>query len=295
MIFVLGTKEETIEDICSAISLSFLINKQKMRAEPVVFKKLKKEVVYLLKKYNVEKPKKVDNLKNKKVILVNHNFLSKFSESVEKAKIFGVIDTHEISFKHENIITFITKPYKSTCTLIFELFEEEDIFIPKKIRSLLLCGILYSTKGLTDCTKNDYKAAESLSNSLLLNLNNFAKEFMKNLKMDKNIFEMFFENLKEENINNKRIGIVILKSIDGSLIEKKQEILHEMSKLRKEGFHSVLTLITDLTNKKTFALILSENKDVIASLLNKKIKNNVIVFERELKYEDLLSSLKEYF
>ncbi len=294
MIFVLGSKKGTIEDVCSSIALSYLMNKQEIKAEPLIFNNLTKEVEYILKKYNL-KVKLAESVAGKEVILVNHNYLSDSFKGIEKAKVLGVIDTHKISFESKDIITFITKPYKSTCTLVYELFEEEDIYPPQKIRQLLLCGIVYSTKNLTEYTQKDYRVAEILSNSLLLNLSMFVREFSKDLEKKENIFKKFFENLVEKEIKNKKIGVIVLKTIDDSLMNKKAEIIHEMMKLRKQGFHSVFTLIINQTQKKTHLLVLSENKSLIELALNKKIKNNTITYERMLDSEEILSSLKLVF
>ena len=103
----------------------------------------------------------------KKVILVDHNEKAQSAEGLDEAQIEEIIDHHNIG----NITTTIPVNFRnmavgSTNTIIYTLYKEKNITIPKDIAGLMLSGILSDTLILKSptATKLDIVAVHELAN-----------------------------------------------------------------------------------------------------------------------------------
>jgi len=82
----------------------------------------------------------------KKVILVDHNEKKQSAEGIEEAQIQEIIDHHNLgSITTSMPINFRNMAVGSTCTIVYTLFKEKEIEIPKQIAGMLLSGILSDT------------------------------------------------------------------------------------------------------------------------------------------------------
>lgn len=96
--------------------------------------------------------------KPKKVILVDHNEKLQSVEGIEEAQIVEIIDHHNLgSITTNNPINFRNMAVGSTCTIVYTLFKEREIPIPREIAGALMSGILSDTlilKSPTATTKD---------------------------------------------------------------------------------------------------------------------------------------------
>ena len=80
------------------------------------------------------------------VILVDHNSFSQSAIGIEEAEITEVIDHHNLGAIGTNVpINFRSMPVGCTCTIIYYMFLERKIAIPKAIAGLMLSAILSDT------------------------------------------------------------------------------------------------------------------------------------------------------
>ena len=125
----------------------------------------------------------------KKVILVDHNESLQSADGLEEANILEVIDHHKIGdISTNNPINFRNMAVGSTNTIIYHLFMENRVDIPKVIASLMLAGIISDTLSLTSptTTDEDVKVVESLEKISGLSHNEFALEiFNSSVNLDK--------------------------------------------------------------------------------------------------------------
>ncbi|NLC45201.1 MAG: putative manganese-dependent inorganic diphosphatase, partial [Clostridiales bacterium] len=102
----------------------------------------------------------------KEVILVDHNEKGQSIDGIETNKILEVIDHHRISdFQTMGPLFYRAEPVGSTNTIIYKIYKENDIKIPKDMAGLMLSGILSDTlifKSPT-CTPEDKNTAENLA------------------------------------------------------------------------------------------------------------------------------------
>ena len=94
--------------------------------------------------------------KKKKVILVDHNSYEQSAEGLQEAEIVEIVDHHNIGTIGTNMpINFRNMPVGSTNTIIYVLYKERKVKIPKQIAGLMLSGVLSDTMILTSPTTTE--------------------------------------------------------------------------------------------------------------------------------------------
>lgn len=107
----------------------------------------------------------------KKCILVDHNEVDQSVLGLNEAEILEVVDHHKIGDLNTNQpINFRNMTVGSTNTIIFSLYKENKIEIPKNIAGLMISGILSDTLCLTSPTTTDYDKTAVLELSKILSV-----------------------------------------------------------------------------------------------------------------------------
>ena len=149
------TKFENTEFVDTVIEIN---NKLKHTNYPIVDKKNKCLGLLRITDLNEKNPKKV--------ILVDHNEKLQSVEGIDEAEILEIIDHHNLgSITTNTPINFRNMAVGSTCTIVYTLYKEREIKIPKHIAGALLSGILSDTlilKSPTATTK-DIAAVQELA------------------------------------------------------------------------------------------------------------------------------------
>ncbi len=115
----------------------------------------------------------------KNIILVDHNEKGQSVKGMEYARILEVIDHHRIADIETDSPLFIrSEPVGSTSTLVYKMYRENIVHIPKKIAGIMLGAILSDTLILTSptCTSFDVNAAESLARIADVDLKEFGSK-----------------------------------------------------------------------------------------------------------------------
>lgn len=105
-------------------------------------------------------------VRKKHVILVDHNERTQAVDGLEQAEIMEIVDHHRIgSIETTNPIIFRNVPVGCTCTIIFGLYHEYGVEIPKNIAGLMLSAILSDTLAFRSptCTERDVIAGKKLA------------------------------------------------------------------------------------------------------------------------------------
>lgn len=106
------------------------------------------------------------NGKKKRVILVDHNEKSQAVDGIDEAEILEIIDHHRLgSLETIQPIFFRNMPLGCSSTIIYMMFREKNVRIPKEIAGLMLSAILSDTLMFRSptCTDYDRDAASELS------------------------------------------------------------------------------------------------------------------------------------
>ena len=106
------------------------------------------------------------NFNKKHVILVDHNERTQAVDGLEQAEIMEIIDHHRIgSIETNGPVVFRAEPVGCTCTIIYDIYKETGIEIPKNVAGLMLSAILSDTLMFRSptCTSRDVHAGEALA------------------------------------------------------------------------------------------------------------------------------------
>ena len=118
----------------------------------------------------------------KQVILVDHNEKKQTAEGIDEAIIKEIIDHHNLgSITTTAPVNFRNMAVGSTCTIVYTMFIEREIEIPKNIAGALLSGILSDTLILKSptTTTRDKEAVKDLANLAGVNYEEYGMEMLK--------------------------------------------------------------------------------------------------------------------
>lgn len=199
--------------------------------------------------------------KRKKVILVDHNEASQSVDGLEEADIIEIIDHHKIgNISTNEPISFRNMPVGSTNTIIYLLFQENNIDIPKDIAGLMISGILSDTLILTSptTTETDKKVVSELEKIANLDHYKFGVSMFEagsSLK-GKTLEEILFSDFKDFNMADYKVGIgqVFTLNID-EIKEQKKEFLKVINNTAvKNNYKIVALFITDIISNGSYIL-----------------------------------------
>lgn len=216
----------------------------------------------------------------KKVILVDHNESAQSVIGLEEAEILEVIDHHKIGDISTNSpINFRNMAVGSTNTIVYHLFKENRVNIPKEIASIMLAGIISDTLALTSptTTDKDVEVVQELEEISGLNYRDFSKEiFNSSVDFDKKSeYDLITIDVKTFQTNGKtfKVSQIITMNID-KILERKYGLINELNQF-KEVTNSdfVILMITDILSNGSY--ILYNENALTYSILQRAFNQNV--------------------
>ncbi len=159
------------------------------------------------------------NARKRALILVDHNEVSQAVDNVENAEILEILDHHKIgTLQTINPVFFRNQPVGSTSTIVYEMYRENNVEIPKTIAGLLASAILSDTLIFRSptCTMMDKIAAEHLAKIAGIEPEEYARKMFRagsDLK-NRTPEEIFYTDFKTFEVNEETIGIGQITSMD---------------------------------------------------------------------------------
>ena len=98
--------------------------------------------------------------------LVDHNERSQAVDGIEDAEILEIIDHHRLgTIETMTPVFFRNQPLGCTATIIYQMYQENGVFVDSTTAGLLCAAILSDTLMYRSptCTQFDKKAAEELA------------------------------------------------------------------------------------------------------------------------------------
>jgi manganese-dependent inorganic pyrophosphatase len=211
------------------------------------------------------------NLRRKQVILVDHNERSQAVEGLEEAEILEIIDHHRIGdIETGGPVYFRNQPLGCTATILYNIYKENMVDIPRHIAGLLCAAILSDTlmfKSPT-CTPLDRAAAEELAKTAVIDMQEFAKDMFRagSDLANKREKEIFYQDFKQFKVGNLSLGVGQINSMDRSeLDEIRDRMLIYMKKVNKEKkLDLVLFMLTDIAHESTELLFVGSHTELVA-------------------------------
>ena len=227
------------------------------------------------------------NADKKKIILVDHNERSQAVDGLENAEILEIIDHHRIgSLETMSPVYFRNQPLGCTATIIFQLFAEAGVIVPKEIAGLLCAAILSDTLMFRSptCTIVDKMAAEALAKIANIEIEKFATEMFQagsNLK-SKSPEEIFYQDFKNFVIGDMNIGVGQINSLNAEeLTDIKEKLVTYLDKAFKEhGINIIYFMLTNIITESTEVIYVGNGAEsLIEEAFNIKTENNSLMLK----------------
>lgn len=199
------------------------------------------------------------NMDNKKIILVDHNEKGQAVDGIDEAEVLEIIDHHRLGSMETALpVFFRNQPVGCTGTIIYELYQENNVEVDKKIAGLLCSAIISDTLMFRSptCTPKDKKAAEELAKIAGVEIQEHAEKMFRagSSLADKTPEEIFYQDFKKISGNDKNFGAGQISSMDKTELEQlRPKIAAYMEGAVKEG-EMLFFLLTN---------ILTESSDLV--------------------------------
>ena len=219
------------------------------------------KVAGTLSRYHLLQPRR------KRIVLVDHNEVGQSVPGLEQAELVAVVDHHRLADVQTGYPVYVrNEPVGSTNTIIATMFQENGVMPGEKLAGLMAAAIVSDTvmfKSPTT-TPRDRRMAERLAKIAGLDLEKLGQEVFSASSPDKSAEVLIGTDLKEFNLSDHYIIISQITTMDsGSLVARKEELLQEMERIRKNrGADMVFLMITDVLKEGTELLFLGGGEEI---------------------------------
>ncbi len=214
----------------------------------------------------------------KKVILVDHNEKLQSADGIDEAEIVEIVDHHNLgSITTNQPINFRNMAVGSTCTIVYTLFKEKDIEIPKNIAGMLISGILSDTLILKSPTKTekDEEAVYELSKIAGVDYEEYGMNLLKaGTSLDgMSPEDVLYNDYKLFTINDKKfaIGQFFTMNFDDIKVKMNEyiKVLDEVSE--SNGYSFVALYVTDIVKNGSYILFNEKAKSLVELAYGKEM------------------------
>lgn len=282
-ILIFGHKNPDTDTITSAISMSYLQNQLGLKTEAVALGAPNEETQFALDYFKVAAPRIIERASDetKQVMLVDHNEAQQSVDDIKDVEVLAVVDHHRIAnFETANPLYYRAEPVGCTATILYKMYQENDIAIPKEIAGLMLSAIVSDTllfKSPT-CTHQDEKVAKLLAEMADVNLEEYGLEMLKagtNLatKTDEEILDL---DAKSFTMNGKIVRIGQVNTVDVAEVLARQVSLEALmtEKNAKDGFDLFVLVITNILDSDSVVLAIGEEIAAVEKAFNVTLENH---------------------
>ena len=206
----------------------------------------------------------------KNVILVDHNEKLQSAEGLDEANILEIFDHHNLgSITTNSPINFRNMAVGSTCTIVYTLYKERKVDIPKEIAGALLSGILSDTLILKSptATPRDEEAVTELARIAGVNYQDYGMEMLKagtSLEgMSKE--DVLYNDFKLYTVNEKTfaIGQFFTMNFD-EMKEELDDYVHVLDEVSEANHYDFLALyVTDIIKNGSYVIFNTKGQEVM--------------------------------
>ena len=213
------------------------------------------------------------NLRKKRVILVDHNEASQTVDGIAYADILEIIDHHRIgTLETLEPVYFRNHPVGCTATIVYQMYQENRVQIPKNIAGLLMAAIISDTLMFRSptCTSIDRAAAEKLSEICGVEIEEFAIDmFSAGSDMSSRTpKEIFNQDKKKFQVGDHGFMVSQINSMNAIELEEIKEKLipYLEEKFDGLGVEKCYVMLTNIVKEDTELLCFGEKaREVILS------------------------------
>jgi manganese-dependent inorganic pyrophosphatase len=284
---VFGHRSPDTDAIGTAIAFSYLQNKLGYDTEAVALGEPNDETAYALKHFGFKAPRVVKTVANEvsAIMLVDHNEPQQSVADRDKVTITHVVDHHRImNFQTAQPMFYRAEPVGCTSTIVWEMFNENNVEIPSKLAGLMLSAIISDTLLLKSptTTDKDKKAVEALAKLAGVDYQEYGLAMLKagtNIA-DKSEEELIDQDAKSFELNGTQVRVDQVNTVDlPEAMERKDAFVAAMEKEAKEqGYDLFLVMLTDIINSNSKGIVIGSDDAVAAfeKAFGKKVNDHEV-------------------
>lgn len=303
-LLVFGHKNPDTDSICSAISLAHLKNKLGQDAKAYALGEVRKEAQYVLDYFKVDAPEILTSLSTickedtnlvPQVVLVDHNEYGQSVDGIENANLVEIVDHHKLGgMTTDTPLSIRLMPVGCTCTIITQMYKENNVEIPYEIAGLLMSAILSDTllfKSPTT-TEMDKLAIEELNKIVNVDIEKYAMDMFKaGSSLDGHtVEEIVHMDFKPFDMSGKNVGIGQVFTLDiDSILNKQDEFL---TYINSTEYDTLVLAITDIIKEGSYLIYKAEDK-LISNAFGVEASQGVFVEGAVSRKKQLVPNLTE--
>jgi manganese-dependent inorganic pyrophosphatase len=283
-VYVVGHSSPDTDSVAGAIAYANYLTATGTDAVPVVQSaELNPESKLVLTKFGLAQPQELTDAAGKKMALVDFSDIAQAPANIGQAEVVAVVDHHKIGdLTTGSPIFFYAKPVGCTCTVLYEMYKNNNVELPKNIAGAMLCAILSDTVNFKSptCTDEDKAAVAALTK--IAGTSDTDGLFMEMLKAKSAvdgvpIRDLIFRDYKDFDMGGKKIGIC---QLELATLDQVAAIRNDLEKglqeVKSEGRHSVVMMLTDVVKEGSELLVFSDEPALIEKAFNGKLSNNTM-------------------
>ena len=284
-ILVFGHQNPDSDAIGSSVAFAYLAEEAYgLDTEAVALGTLNEETAFVLNYFGVEAPRVITSAKAEgveQVILTDHNEFQQSVSDIAEVEVYGVVDHHRVAnFETASPLYMRLEPVGSTSSIVYRMFKEHGVAVPKEIAGLMLSGLISDTLLLKSPTTHpsDKVIAPELAELAGVNLEEYGLAMLKagtNLA-SKSAEELIDIDAKTFELNGNNVRVAQVNTVDiAEVLERQAEIEAAIQAANAaNGYSDFVLMITDIVNSNSEILALGANMDKVEAAFNFKLENN---------------------
>ncbi|HGI2348968.1 TPA: manganese-dependent inorganic pyrophosphatase [Streptococcus agalactiae] len=284
-ILVFGHQNPDSDAIGSSVAFAYLSKEAwGLDTEAVALGTPNEETAYVLDYFGVQAPRVVESAKAEgveTVILTDHNEFQQSISDIKDVTVYGVVDHHRVAnFETANPLYMRLEPVGSASSIVYRMFKENGVSVPKELAGLLLSGLISDTLLLKSPTTHasDIPVAKELAELAGVNLEEYGLEMLKagtNLS-SKTAAELIDIDAKTFELNGEAVRVAQVNTVDiNDILARQEEIEVAIQEaIVTEGYSDFVLMITDIVNSNSEILALGSNMAKVEAAFEFTLENN---------------------
>ncbi|HHS2623770.1 TPA: manganese-dependent inorganic pyrophosphatase [Streptococcus agalactiae] len=284
-ILVFGHQNPDSDAIGSSVAFAYLAKEAwGLDTEAVALGTPSEETAYVLDYFGVQAPRVVESAKAEgveTVILTDHNEFQQSISDIKDVTVYGVVDHHRVAnFETANPLYMRLEPVGSASSIVYRMFKENGVSVPKELAGLLLSGLISDTLLLKSPTTHasDIPVAKELAEIAGVNLEEYGLEMLKagtNLS-SKTAAELIDIDAKTFELNGEAVRVAQVNTVDiNDILARQEEIEVAIQEaIVTEGYSDFVLMITDIVNSNSEILALGSNMAKVEAAFEFTLENN---------------------
>lgn len=275
---IIGHKNPDSDSIVAAIACADLYAKRGLDVVAAAQGNPAPETAFILERFGLKAPEVMTSVAGRDVYVVDYSDLAQAPDDFADCNLKGIVDHHKLGdMTSSSPVEAVIMPVGCTNTILKRMYDYLGFAPSKNLAGAMLCAILSDTvifKSPT-CTDADRKAAAELAaiagveDVKALGMELFtAKSAVKGVSAR----DLIMRDFKDFNMSGSKVGIGQLELVDIALLEDRiPELVEELGRMKAEGRHTAMLLLTDIMKEGSVLLMASEDPAKVAGAWGKTL------------------------